>query len=156
MRALKRLLLGLTILAAVCTSIVFISCKRLPPKRLPTKEAPGPRNLTPGLSEALTSVAERHPHGQIVTLWELPDSDEEAKNLAGLIATAFEAGGWQVLRYKVSARPIQGLRCLYNPEGQQKLANDLLSVFQEKGLLIECLPKHDPTIDIILVVGTKS
>jgi hypothetical protein len=76
--------------AAMC-AVVVLSWKRLS-NRKQHRVRTGPRNLTPGLSEELTTLASRH-RGQWIVIGELPDN-EEARNLAGLIAKALETGGW--------------------------------------------------------------
>lgn len=147
-------------LAAICAIVGLASCKR---SRLKIREHAQPRNLTPGLSEELTALARRHP-GQWLVIAEPPDN-EETRNLAGLIARALEAGGWEVLgRIKSpELRQIQGLSCSYPPP-KQKVADDLLSVFQQKDLLIECKQRDDSFRDsgrpmnfpaIVLEVGLK-
>jgi len=121
---------------------VSLSCKRLPNPKQHAPIRTGPRNLTPGLSEELTALAERH--GSLWLLIAVPsENDEEAGNLAGLIEKAVETGGWKVVAREVSPRPIQGLYCTYNPQ-QQKIADDLISVFESKGLTIKCSKRDDP------------
>lgn len=145
MRALKRLLLGLTILAAVCTSVVFFSCKRSPPK-----VAPGPRNLTPGLSEALTELAKQRDAG-FIHIIDRSGSSEEAKNLAALIAKALGDGGWTVIRNEEMDRianeegKAQGLLCSYS-KTQKKIAEDLVWVLEQKGLRIYCQQNDAPIL----------
>jgi hypothetical protein len=160
MRALKRLLLGLAILAAVCTSAVFFSCKRLPPKGVP-----GPRNLTPGLSEALIALARRHPNAGF-TLWlrDRSGNSVETKNLAALMEKAFKVGGWKVVSWKVvrndvKSDPIHGLYCSYG-RSKEQAATELISVLEQKGLLIKgFMHDDDPALGrggdpmIVLEVG---
>ena len=154
----------LMILAEICAIVGLASCKRSRLKERPQiREHAQARNLTPGLSEELTALARRHP-GQWLFIVEPPDN-EEARNLAGLIDKALEAGGWKVLAHVVSREPrqIQGLYCSY-PSPKQKVADDLLSVFQQKDLLIECEQRDDGSRDsgrpmdfpaIVLEVGLK-
>lgn len=144
----RSLVFCLMILAATCAS--FSSCRRLH-----FKEQPGPRNLIPGLSEELTALATRH-RQQWLLIVAPSDNNEEARNLTGLIEKAFETGGWKVVGRLVSDAPIRGLNCTYNRE-QQKVVDDLVSVFEKKGLAIKCLQRDDPTAfrPIILEVGPK-
>lgn len=139
---MRRLAFASLILAAICGVVVFVSCKRSSNRTQHIELRKGPRNLTPGLSEELTTVASRY-RGQWIFIVEPPD-DEEARNLAGLIAKALETGGWQVLGRIVSpeARQVKGIYCTY-PTEEGKVADDLRSVFQQKALLIECEQSAD-------------
>ena len=85
--AIKRFTLGLALLAAICAVGVSISCRR---SVVPKQTTPA-RNLTPGLSEELTAFANRH-RGKLLVLIDGSSNSEEARNLADLIAKAFEAG----------------------------------------------------------------
>jgi len=139
---MRRLAFALVILAAMSGVAVFVSCKRSSNRKQHIELRKGPRNLTPGLSEELITVASRY-RGQWVFIVEPPDN-EEARDLAGLIAKALETGGWQVLGRVVSpeARQVKGVYCTY-PTAKGKVADDLLSAFQQKALLIECEQSSD-------------
>lgn len=148
---IKRLALGLMLLAATFSVGVSVSCRRSAELKQPTP----PRNLTPGLSEALTAFA--HRHQGLLVLIDGSGNNEEAVNLADLMAKAFEAGGWGIIRSDVSVKPTDGLYCNYEPD-YQDIADDLVSVLEKKGLSIKCVERHGDLIHlpvISLVVGLK-
>lgn len=148
--AFTRLAFALTLLAALCSVAVVVSCKRSANLKQPTQ----PRNLTPGLSEELSAFARRH-HGQALLLVDGSGNSEEARNLTELIAKAFEAGGWKVARPgDVSLKPFTGLYCYYHPKIDQELADDLVSVLQKNGLPMTCREYEIP-MPLSILVGLK-
>lgn len=140
----RRLVFCLLVSAAICAGAILCSCRRLADSQRQTQ----PRNLTPGLSEALTALARRHQNaGFFVFIVDRSGGSEEAKNLEALMAKAFEAGGWKVFKHEEkSAAPIHGLYCSYGVGGsQERAATELSAVLEQKGLSIDCRKRdNDP------------
>ena len=129
----------LTVLVVICGGVLLWSCQRL----ATPKPQVSARNLTPGLTEDLTALARKH-GGHTLLIADSSDGSEEAKNLEELMAKAFEAGNWRVIRGRINRRLIHGLHCSY-PNGMEEVANDLSTVLKQKGLPIQCERKDiDP------------
>jgi hypothetical protein len=118
------------------------------------------RHLTPGLVEDLTVIARKHgPQGLLLV--ERSASSEEARKLADLINFALSLGGWKVQRERVSlisGNPTYGLYCVFGGLRQTPVANDLVSVFRQKGLRVETSEqpsRNELKEPIVLEVGLK-
>ena len=152
----RNLLKRLTVLLVICAGVLLFSCHRSANNLNP----PAARNLTPGLSEDLTALARKHGQHTLV-IADSSEGSQEAKNLEELIAKAFEAGNWRVVRSVIPRGRLHGLHCSY-PKGSERLRDDLLNVFQQKGLPIKCEEKNfDPAFIrassyFTLEVGVKS
>ena len=115
------------------------------------------RHLTPGLAEALTALAKRHPN-QTLDIVERSGNSEEATNLANLIAWALQNGGWKIERKRESymtIAPKYGLYCAFNRDRDQVVAGDLLVLFQQKGLRTEFWNELNSSLPLTLEVGLK-
>jgi chemotaxis protein histidine kinase CheA len=115
------------------------------------------RALTPGLRDALTSFARKH-FGQTLVIVEKSGADKEAREFADTIASAFEAGGWLVYRNRVSritATPEYGLLLGFRMSVHEWIVDDLVTVFEQKGLQAKSLGQAATTDAIVLEVGLK-
>jgi hypothetical protein len=140
---MRRLVFASLVLAAMCGMFVFLSCKRLSNRKQHIELRTGPRNLTPGLSEELTAMARRHPDAGFIWIVDRSGNSEEAKNLAGLMTKALDAGGWIVIPNDLkSTDTIHGLYCGYGA-GQEEAATALISVLEQKGLSIKGFKRDD-------------
>jgi len=147
----------LTVLLVICAGLLLFSCKRSANNPKPQVA----RNLTPRLSEDLTALARKHGQHTLVVA-DSSEGSQEAKNVEELIAKAFEAGDWRVVRSVIPRSLIHGLHCTY-PKGSEGFRDDLLNVFQQKGLPIKCEERKnfDPAFIrassyFTLEVGVKS
>jgi hypothetical protein len=115
------------------------------------------RHLTPGLAEALTALAKRHPN-QTLAIVERSGNSEEARRLADLIASALQAGGWRIERKRqslITAHPIYGLYCAFNKSRDQAIANEFVVLFQQNGLRFEFWGDMSDRLPLTLEVGLK-
>ena len=131
----RRLVFCVLVSTAICAGAVLCSCKRVAHSQRQTQ----PRNLTPGLSEALTELASRYQNaGFAVFVSDRSGNSEEAKNLEALMAKAFKDGGWTVIKQEeLSANLIHGLYCGYDVGGsQEQAATELISILEQKGLSV--------------------
>jgi hypothetical protein len=156
----RRTVFYLLVSVAICAGAVLCSCRGLGDSKQTQPRNLTPRNLTPGLSEALTALSRRHPHaGFILLLTDRSGNSEEAKNLAALMEKALKVGGWKVVRNEVKSDPIHGLYCSYG-RSKEQAATELISVLEQKGLLIKgFMHDDDPALGrggdptIVLEVG---
>jgi hypothetical protein len=83
-------------------------------------------------------------------------SNEEAGNLTALMAKALGDGGWRIVRDKGTdaalsePEKLRGILCDY-PKESETVAEDLVSVLEEKGLRIQCRRLSDDPLSIMFI-----